>query len=80
MGERGWVKRFTAVGNTGAYLSIVTGGEVRRGDPIEVLSRPDHGITVPDTFRAFMGDVEMARRVVDADVLVGADAAERRTR
>ncbi len=78
MGERGWVKRFAEVGNTGAYLSIVTGGEVRRGDPIEVLSRPDHGITVPDTFRAFMGDLEMARRVVDADVLVGADAEELR--
>lgn len=78
MGERGWVKRFTEVGHTGAYLSIVTGGEIRPGDGIEVVSRPDHGITVPDMFRAFMGDLEMARRVVDADVLVGADAEELR--
>ena len=31
MGERGWVKRFTDVGRTGAYLSVVTGGTVRPG-------------------------------------------------
>ena len=86
MGERGWIKRFSEVGNTGAYLSVVTGGEVRRGDAIEVVSRPDHGVTVPDSFRAFMGDLDQARRVLEANALVGPDAdelramVERRTR
>ncbi len=86
MGEAHWVKRFTEVGRTGAYLSVVTGGEVRPGDTIEVVSRPDHDISVPDAFRAFMGDLEAARRVLDADALTGPDAdelremVERRTR
>ncbi len=78
MGERGWVKRFSEVGRTGAYLSVVTGGTVRAGDVIEVVSRPAHDITVPDTFRAFMGDLEMAERVLAAGCLVEVEAAELR--
>jgi MOSC domain-containing protein YiiM len=78
MGERGWVKRFTDVGRTGAYLSVVTGGTVRPGDAIEVVARPDHGITVPDTFRAFMGDLDTAERVLAANCLVEVEAAELR--
>lgn len=78
MGERGWIKRFTEVGNTGAYLAVVTGGEVRVGDAIAVMSRPDHGITVPESFRAFMGDLDAARRVLDANALAGPDADELR--
>ena len=78
MGERGWVKRFSTVGRTGAYLSVVTGGTVRPGDPIAVVSRPDHEVTVPDTFRAFMGDVEAAHRVLAAGCLVEAEADELR--
>ncbi|SDP29605.1 MOSC domain-containing protein YiiM [Pedococcus dokdonensis] len=78
MGERGWIKRFTEVGRTGAYLSVVTGGTVRPADAIEVVSRPDHEITVPETFRAFMGDLEAADRVLAAGCLVEVEAAELR--
>ena len=78
MGERGWVKRFSDVGRTGAYLSVVTAGTVRPGDAIEVVGRPSHGITVPDTFRAFMGDLDAAERVLAADCLVEVEAAELR--
>src|SRR5690348_13975897 len=78
MGERGWVKRFSDVGRTGAYLSVVTGGTVRPGDAIEVVARPAHDITVPDTFRAFMGDLDAADRVLAADCLVEVEAAELR--
>jgi MOSC domain-containing protein YiiM len=78
MGERGWVKRFSDVGRTGAYLSVVTGGTVRPGDVIEVVARPGHDITVPETFRAFMGDLDAAERVLAADCLVEVEAAELR--
>jgi MOSC domain-containing protein YiiM len=78
MGERGWVKRFAEVGRTGAYLSVVSAGTVRPGDAIEVVARPDHDITVPDTFRAFMGDLEVAERVLAAGCLVDVEAAELR--
>ena len=51
MGEPGWLRRFTEAGRSGAYLSIETGGTVRPGDTVEVLSRPDHGVDVELTFR-----------------------------
>ena len=80
MGERGWVRRFTQVGLTGAYLSVVTPGMVRQGDAVAVVDRPDHGITVPMTFRAFTGDLDLAERVLAAGCLVEVEAAELRER
>jgi len=71
MGVRGWMKAFTARGRTGAYLSVVQPGTIRPGDPIQVLWRPGHGITVPETFRAWMGDRALAREVVAAHALPG---------
>ncbi|MDX2920207.1 MOSC domain-containing protein [Streptomyces sp. NE06-03C] len=50
--ERGWVKRFTEQGVTGAYLRVIEPGTVRAGDPIEIMHRPDHEITAALQFRA----------------------------
>ena len=72
MAERGWVRRFTERGRTGAYLAVIEPGVLSAGDVVEVVGRPDHGITVPEVFGAFMGDDELAARVLAAGVL-GAD-------
>ena len=42
------VKRFAAHGATGAYLRVLETGDVGAGDAVEVVSPPDHGITVGD--------------------------------
>lgn len=73
MGERGWVRRFTERGRTGAYLAVVEPGVLSAGDVVEVVGQPDHGITVPEVFRAFMGDDELAARVLAAGVLGAED-------
>jgi MOSC domain-containing protein YiiM len=52
LGERGWVKRFTADGRSGTYLRVVRAGTVRSGDPITVVFTPDHDVTVGTVFRA----------------------------
>jgi len=52
LAERGWEKRFTQRGAPGAYLSVVTPGYVREGDPITVVRRPDHDVTINFMFRA----------------------------
>ena len=75
MGERGWVRRFTEHGRTGAYLAVVEPGLVSAGDAVEVTARPAHGITVPQVFRALTGDVEAAGHVLDAGVLGEDDSA-----
>lgn len=69
MGERGWVRRFTEHGRTGAYLAVVEPGTITVGDEIRVVERPDHAITVPMVFRACMGDADLARTVLDARVM-----------
>ena len=45
------VRRFAAHGATGAYLRVLETGELGAGDAVEVVSRPDHGLTVETAFR-----------------------------
>ncbi|MGI8418970.1 MAG: MOSC domain-containing protein, partial [Nakamurella sp.] len=52
LGERGWVRRFTETARTGTYLRVLRPGQVRAGDTIEVVDRPDHGVTMQTTFQA----------------------------
>jgi MOSC domain-containing protein YiiM len=56
--ERFWgvpqlVKRFTRHGAPGAYLRVVETGDVGAGDPVAVVARPAHGVTVGTAFRAY---------------------------
>ena len=51
MGERTWARRFTAAGRCGAYLRVIEEGEIRAGDGIDVVARPEHGVSVGDVFR-----------------------------
>ncbi|WP_207208579.1 MOSC domain-containing protein [Nocardioides oleivorans] len=69
MGEPRWVKRFSEHGRTGVYLAVRESGWIEPGDPIEVVHRPGHGLTVPMFFRASMGDRDLAARFLDARIL-----------
>jgi MOSC domain-containing protein YiiM len=51
-GVRDLVKRFIAAGRPGAYLAVERAGLVRAGDTVELLDRPDHGVTVADLMAA----------------------------
>ncbi|MFS4095346.1 MOSC domain-containing protein [Streptomyces sp. AF1A] len=66
MGERGWVKRFTRKGATGAYLRVIEPGEIRTGDPIEIVHRPEHGVTAALEFRATTTERELLPRLLAA--------------
>lgn len=50
--EQGWVRRFTERGIAGAYLAVVAPGPVRGGDPVALVRRPAHGVTLGAMFRA----------------------------
>ena len=69
LGERGWLKRWTARGDCGTYLRIISPGRIRPGDAIELDTPPSHGITMRMAFAAKMGDRALARRVIDAGCL-----------
>jgi MOSC domain-containing protein YiiM len=66
LGERGWVKRFTQKGAPGAYLRVVEPGEIRAGDPIEIVHRPDHDVTVALQFRAVTTERQLLPRLLAA--------------
>jgi MOSC domain-containing protein YiiM len=50
--ERLWVRRFTERGAPGAYLRVIAPGQVRAGDEISVIHRPEHDVTIAMMFRA----------------------------
>ena len=50
--DQRWVKRFTERRAPGPYLRVITPGMVAAGDPIVVIHRPEHDVTVEMMFRA----------------------------
>lgn len=66
MRERGWLKAFTDRARPGAYLRVLVPGEIREGDPIEVLHRPDHDVGVGLCFRALTRERELLPRLLGA--------------
>ncbi|GAB3088936.1 MOSC domain-containing protein [Micromonospora schwarzwaldensis] len=80
LGEQGWIKRFTRAAVPGAYLRVVEPGAVRAGDPVEVVHRPDHEVTVAFLFRAVTTEPDLLPRVLVADALPAADAEQIRRR
>ena len=69
MGDPSFPPRFAAAGRPGAYLRIASEGSVASGDPIRVISRPDHDITVGMVERAYHADRGLARRLLQAPEL-----------
>jgi len=65
--EPHWVKRFAAAGRCGAYLRVLTEGSVCAGDELVVLSRPAQAVTVTESMRAYYGDGEIMRRLLEVE-------------
>jgi MOSC domain-containing protein YiiM len=78
-----WAKLFTAAGETGTYLRVLTPGAVHVGDTIEVLERPDHGVTIGTYFRAVtterhrLPELLAAKEYLPAELLEEIEHAER---
>ena len=66
MAEPHWVRTFAQQNRPGAYLQVVTPGEVKAGDTVEVLARPARSISIAEGFHAWMR--EPARLAVVLEV------------
>jgi MOSC domain-containing protein YiiM len=64
-----WVKRFTLGLRPGPYFRVLQPGDVAAGDPIEVVARPDHDVTVRDLFLALTIDRSRLSRLRYVDGL-----------
>ncbi|MGC0313200.1 MOSC domain-containing protein [Kitasatospora acidiphila] len=65
----GWLKQFTAAARPGPYLRVLHPGEIRAGDRIAVVHRPDHDVTVELTFRALTLEPDLLPRLLPAEAL-----------
>ncbi len=86
MGTQRFVKRFAEARRTGTYLRIVEDGELGAGDAIEVVERPDHGVTIGRFADAYLGDRDRLAELLVAERLsdewrseIEGRIAERRT-
>jgi len=55
MGLRRWVRRFALAERPGAYLRVITPGELRAGDAIDVSPGPPDVPTLREVFAAYYG-------------------------
>jgi MOSC domain-containing protein YiiM len=63
------IKEFTDANRPGAYLRIIEEAMIERGNVIEVISRPDHGITIADVYAAKSGAREKISEIASVQEL-----------
>ena len=64
MNDKLFPRRFTEALRPGAYLRILVEGDVGAGDEIQVIERPDHGLTVRDVLRIYAFDRQEVGRLL----------------
>ena len=67
--ESGWLRTFTLAARPGTYLSVVSPGHVRASEPVTVVHRPGHGVTVAQVFRALTREPDLLPSILAADEL-----------
>jgi MOSC domain-containing protein YiiM len=65
----GWIKQFTRAALPGAYLRVIEPGDICAGDPVEIVHRPDHDVTVALLFRALTLEPDLLPRLLVAEAL-----------
>jgi len=64
MNDPAFLRRFTAALRPGAYLRIVSEGDLGEGDAIRIESKPEHDLTVRDVFRIYTRDRDECARLL----------------
>ncbi|GAC1408543.1 MAG: MOSC domain-containing protein [Candidatus Velthaea sp.] len=69
MGDPRFVKRFGEALRPGPYLAIVEPGEIGAGDPVTIVHRPAHHITIREMTRIYMFERHRLAELLQADDL-----------
>lgn len=67
--QEGWARRFIARGRPGVYLSVLDRGWVQTGDPLDIIDRPEHGMTAGTMFRALTTEPTLLPLLLELDGL-----------
>jgi MOSC domain-containing protein YiiM len=60
---------FAAAGRPGAYLRVLTEGELGAGDGVELVHRPEHGLDIGEVAKIYHGDRERCTELLQAPEL-----------
>lgn len=71
MRERAWLRRFSERGDPGAYLKVIRVGTMIIGDPITIIDRPGHGVSIGAVFTAT--DRSPFERLLDSGIDLSPD-------
>jgi len=66
MDRKGWLKTFARTARPGAYLRVLSGGEVQVTDPLVVEFRPNHQVSVERSFRSLTLELELLPGLLEA--------------
>ncbi|GAC1366265.1 MAG: MOSC domain-containing protein [Actinomycetota bacterium] len=66
MGDPKFPKRFLKAARAGAYCSVVEEGAVEAGDPVVLVSQPDHPVTIGLIAHLNSTDRQLAQLLMDA--------------
>jgi MOSC domain-containing protein YiiM len=69
MGDPRFPRRFAEAQRPGAYLRIVREGDIGAGDQIDVVARPEHGVTSVLVSRAILGEAHLLADALEAPEL-----------
>jgi MOSC domain-containing protein YiiM len=62
-------RRFARAGRPGAYLAIIEPGKLTAGDRVEIVDRPDDGVTVALVVHIFLQDHSRGHELLAATTL-----------
>ena len=68
-GDRAFPKRFARANRPGAYLRVIREGDIGSGDRIDVVSRPEHGVTCELVSRALLYEPQLLAIALQATQL-----------
>jgi MOSC domain-containing protein YiiM len=69
-GDPAFLRRFARAGRPGAYLRIVEEGELGAGDPVEIVHRAGHDVSVRVMMHALLVDHSMLADVLEVPGLI----------
>jgi MOSC domain-containing protein YiiM len=69
LAQAGWIKRFTEAAVPGAYLRVMSPGQITAGDPVVIEHRPAHDVTVAVAFKALTTEPDLLPRLLAASEL-----------
>lgn len=69
MDDQRFLKRFAQARRPGTYLRVIEPGAIAAGDPVEIVERPDHDVSIRLVNEALLHDRSLAPRLLEVEAM-----------